>query len=258
MQQPEGFTHPKTPLYVCLLLKGLYGLKQSGRLWNHTFDHFHKLYNLLTSDANTCVYYRPTTSNLVDFIVGIFFDDGIFCASNPTDSDNVINHLANIFKVTHGPIDYYVRFQVHHDPIHHTIFIKQACYVSDILQRFQLDQVNLVSTPADIHMPLQAILGPDDHPLPTFVPYREAVGCLMYAMVLRRPDIAYVVTSRVAKYTSNPHTSHWTVVKEFFRYVSGTINMGLSYYGSTHDFTLRGYCDIDYHVWDNDNRKSRT
>ena len=187
MQQPEGFANPKTPLYVCLLLKSLYGLKQSGRLWNHTFDHFLKLYNLLTSDADTCVYYQPTASNSVDLIVGIFVDDGIVCASNPADLDNIINHLASIFKVTHGPMDYYVGFQVHHDPIHHTIFINQARYLSDILQRFQLDQANPVSTPADTHMPLQATLGPDDQPLPTSVPYREAVGCLMYAMVLHAP-----------------------------------------------------------------------
>ena len=256
MQQPEGFVDPNTPLYVCVLLKSLYGLKQFGRLWNHTFDYFLKLYNLLTSDADTCVYYRPTASNLVDLIVGIFVDDGIVCASNPADLDNVITHLASIFKVTHGPMDYYVGFQVHHDPVNHTIFINQARYISDILQRFQLDQANPVSTPADTHMPLQAALGPDDHPLPSTIPYREAVGCLMYAMVLTRPDIAYAV-SRVAKFTSQPHTSHWTAVKRIFRYLSGTIDMGISYYGTTQDFTLRGYCDADY-AGDHDDRKSRT
>ena len=200
--------------------------------------------------------YGPTTSKSVDLIVGIFVDDGIVCASNPAYVDNIINHLASIFKGTHGPMDYYVGFQVHHDSVYHTIFINQARYVSDILQRFQLDQANPVLTPADTHMPLQATLGPDDHPLPPSIPYREAVGCLMYAMVLTCPNIAYAV-SRVAKYTSNPHTSHWTAVKRIFRYLSGTLNMGLSYYGSTQDFTLRGYCDADY-AGDHEDRKSRT
>ena len=151
-------------------------------------------------------------------------------------------------------MDYYVGFQIHHDLVHHTIFINQARYISDILQQFQLDQANPVSTPADTHMPLQDALGPYDHPFPTSIPYREAVGCLMYAMVLTQPDIAYVV-SRVAKFTSQPRTSHWTVVKQIFRYLSGTIDMGLSYYGSTQDFTLCGYCDADY-AGDHDDRKS--
>ena len=83
--------------------------------------------------------------------------------------------------------------------------------------------------------------GSDDLPLPPSVPYREAVGCLMYAMVLARPDIAFAV-SKVARFTSQPRHSHWTAVKRIFRYLSGTIDMGISYYGSPQDFTLRGYC----------------
>ena len=100
------------------------------------------------------------------------------------------------------------------------------------------------------------MLGPDDHLLPLSVPYREAVGCLMYAMVLTRPDIAFAV-SRVAKFTSAPRTSHWTAVKRIFRYLSGTLNMGISYSGSLTDLTLQGYCDADY-AGDHDDRKSRT
>ena len=255
MHQPEGFVNHKTPFYVCLLLKSLHGLKQSWRLWNHTFDAFLKLYDLITSDADTCVYYRLSSNRTVDLIVGIFVDDGIVCATNEQDLDAVITHLSTMFKVTHGPMDYYVGFQVHRNPATHTIFINQARYVSDIIQRFKLDVANHVSTPADTHNPLQATQGPDDLPLPSFVPYREAVACLMYAMVLTRPDIAFAV-SRVAKFTSNPCQSHWTAVKRIFRYLSGTVNLGISYHGSSTDLTIRGYCDADY-ADDHDDRKSR-
>ena len=256
MQQPEGFIHPKHPSHVCALLKSLYGLKQSGRLWNHTFDAFLKLYDLITSDADTCVYYRLKPGHTVDLIVGIFVDDGIVCASTTHDLDAVIAHLQSMFKVTHGPMDYYVGFQVHNNPITHTIHINQTRYITDILQRFNLDQANTLSTPADTHMPLKDSLGEDDLPLSPSIPYREAVGCLMYAMVLTRPDIAFAV-SRVAKFTSKPRNSHWTAVKRIFRYLSGTINMGISYFGTPSDLALRGYCDADY-AGDHDDRKSRT
>lgn len=139
MHQLEGFQNQQHPSHVSLLLKSLYGLKQSGRLWNHTFDAFLKLYNLVTSDADTCVYYRQTPSHSVALIVGIFVDDGIVCASTEQDLDVVIQHLARVFKVTHGAMDYYVGFQVHRDPNTHSILINQARYISDILARFQLD-----------------------------------------------------------------------------------------------------------------------
>lgn len=42
---------------------------------------FLKLYNLLTSDVDTCAVYRPTTSHIDHLIVGIFVDDGIVCAT---------------------------------------------------------------------------------------------------------------------------------------------------------------------------------
>lgn len=78
----------------------------------------------------------------------------------------------------------------------------------------------------------------------------------MYAMVLTRLDIAFAV-SRVAKYTNQPRNSHWTVVKRIFRYLSGMLEMGISYHGLPNDFHLRGYCDADY-ASDHDDRKSRT
>ena len=38
VEQPEGYDSIKYPQskFVCLLKRGLYGLKQSGRLWNQT------------------------------------------------------------------------------------------------------------------------------------------------------------------------------------------------------------------------------
>ncbi|KAK4390530.1 Retrovirus-related Pol polyprotein from transposon TNT 1-94 [Sesamum angolense] len=48
------------------------------------------------------------------------------------------------------------------------------------------------------------------------VPYASAVGCLMYAMVCTRPNLAHVV-SQVCKYMSKPGRHHWEAVKWIFR-----------------------------------------
>ena len=53
------------------------------------------------------------------------------------------------------------------------------------------------------------------------VPYCEAVGSLMYAVVGTRPDIAYAV-SYLARFMSNPGHMHWEAVKRVIRYLKGT------------------------------------
>ena len=65
---------------------------------------------LITSNADTCVYYCPTSTHSVDLIVSIFVDNDIVCTSKEHDLDDVIQHLANMFKVTHRPMAYYVGF----------------------------------------------------------------------------------------------------------------------------------------------------
>ena len=42
--------------------------------------------------------------------------------------------------------------------------------------------------------------------------YAGIVGCLMYAMVYTRPDVAYAV-SVVSKYMANPGKQQWDAVK---------------------------------------------
>ena len=42
--------------------------------------------------------------------------------------------------------------------------------------------------------------------------YSQTIGCLMYAMTSTRLDIAYAV-GRLSRYTSNPSTQHWQVIR---------------------------------------------
>ena len=87
------------------------------------------------------------------------------------------------------------------------------------------------------------------------VPYSNAVGSLMYAMVCTRPDIAHAV-SVVSRFMGNPGKEHWQAVKRIFRYLRGTSDVGLIYGGDTHCL-VTGYSDSDY-AGDVDSRRSMT
>jgi hypothetical protein len=58
------------------------------------------------------------------------------------------------------------------------------------------------------------------------VPYVNAVGILMYAMVCTRLDIVHAV-GFLRRYMSKPGNEHWTTIKWVFRYLCDTARYGL-------------------------------
>ena len=74
------------------------------------------------------------------------------------------------------------------------------------------------------------------------IPYQEAIGSLMYALVATRPDILFTV-SILSQFLNNPGWVHWEAVKRIFRYLLGMKSWGLTY-GEGKD-GLEGYTDAD-------------
>jgi len=97
-----------------------------------------------------------------------------------------------------------------------------------------------LSIPADPHV----ILEPHKESTRTpNLPFREAVGSLMFVAIVSRPDIMFAV-SRVSRHLHNYGQEHWNEVKRIIRYLKGTINFGISYKKSIHP--LQGYTDADF------------
>ena len=78
------------------------------------------------------------------------------------------------------------------------------------------------------------------------VPYSNAVGSLMYAMVCTRPDLAYVV-SVVSRFMHNPDKAHWEAIKLILRYLKGSSEISLVFGQHKADpGGVVGYVDADY------------
>nr|GFA78061.1 hypothetical protein [Tanacetum cinerariifolium] len=72
--------------------------------------------------------------------------------------------------------------------------------------------------------------------------YRCMIGSLMY-ITSSRPDIMFA-TCMCARYQANPNEHHVSTVKRIFRYLKGTINLGL-WYPKESGFDLTAYLDAD-------------
>jgi len=64
MEQPEGFAEGP-PDSVWELHKGLYGMRQSGRIWNKQMYEAMLTWGSLACCVNGCVYYRHTSDGIV-------------------------------------------------------------------------------------------------------------------------------------------------------------------------------------------------
>lgn len=76
------------------------------------------------------------------------------------------------------------------------------------------------------------------------IPYRSATGSLMFLAESTRPDIAYSV-HRLAQFGSSYDDTHWSALKRIFRYLTGTIRLGVSYRYSISN-TIHGMSDSNW------------
>ena len=95
----------------------------------------------------------------------------------------------------------------------------------------------------------------DEDILEPEVPYLSTISTLLYLAQCTRLDISFVV-NLLARYNNASTGRHWTSMKDIFRYLKGTMALGLFYpYGSSSDATpsvsrvdsrLVGYADAGY------------
>ncbi|UYV61655.1 hypothetical protein LAZ67_1005777 [Cordylochernes scorpioides] len=251
LEQPEGYKRDDNSCYR--LHKSLYGLKQSSRNWNKKFTNFLNSHNFKTSDADPCIFIG--THNDSNVILALYVDDGIILSKDKEAIAIIMDELEHAFDITSGSVNFFVGLQIEQSEDRASIFIHQSSYIDKILSKFNMADC----IPASVPMDPSVILTKQDCPtpeqkekMPKF-PFREAVGSLMFASCVSRPDITYAV-SQVSKFLEYPGPAHCTTVKNIFRYLKGTPHMGILFTGQDQ---LVGYSDSDF-ARDVDSRKSTT
>ena len=77
-------------------------------------------------------------------------------------------------------------------------------------------------------------------------PYREAVGALMWAATMTRPDVAYAA-HQLGKFNDNPGPTHWRAAKRALQYLWQTKDIGITYGGTPESCTkLSAWVDADF------------
>ncbi|GJV42127.1 retrovirus-related pol polyprotein from transposon TNT 1-94 [Tanacetum coccineum] len=222
VSQPEGFEDPEHPTHVYRLKKALYGLKRAPRAWYDTLLKFLMETKFFKRTTDPTLFTRKIGKHIL--LVQIYVDDIIFASTDPTAC----------LQVSQSP---------------RGIFINQAKYALEILKKYGMDLTDPVDTPMVDRLKLDEDL---KGILVDQTRFRGMVGSIMY-LTVSRPDLVFAVCM-CARYEAKPTKKHFEAIKRVFRYLKGTINMGL-WYPKDNAMLLTAYADAD-HAGCQDSRRS--
>lgn len=260
---PEGY---KTPSHLSRpgfrLNKALYGLKQSGRSWFTKLSSFLSSNGFTTSIITPCLFFRifPNTNDFV--LLAIYVDDINLIGTNTgiNFAKDILQHEFNIKDL--GLTSYCLGQTLYRLPrfsfpslssSSSLIILHQASYTQRILKKFNMWDSNPRPTPLYVRNlnPTKDIYGPpreNEDLLPPTYPYLSAIGALLYLATCTRPDISFSV-SLLSRYSATPTMRHWKGVQHIFRYLRGTVSLGLQYspvrQGGV-DELIQGYADAGF------------
>ncbi|GJW47914.1 retrovirus-related pol polyprotein from transposon TNT 1-94 [Tanacetum coccineum] len=219
VSQPDGFVDQNNPSHVYKLKKALYDLKQAPHAWYDMLSSFLISQQFSKGAVDPTLFTRHAGNDLL--LVQIYVDDIIFASTNTAMCNEFANQMTTKFKMSMmGQMSFFLGLQISQCP--RGIFINQSKYASKIGKQ------------------VDATL------------YSGMIGSLMY-LTASRPDLKYDVCL-CARYQAKPTEKNLQAVKRIFRYLNGTINMGLWYLKDT-DMSLTAYADAD-HTGCQDTRRS--
>ena len=242
MQAPPGYENQGE--FVKHLKKALYGLKQAGRKWYETLSRALIDLGFRISHADPGVFYAHDDEHTT--ILAVHVDDCLITGSSPHVISEYKRKLNERYPLTDlGPVHWLLGIKVTRNRDARTISLSQTSYIDAILKRFSLSDAKPVATPIVPGAYYTKADAPSDATASAHmnkIPYREAVGSLMYASIATRPDITYAI-STLSQFLENPGEVHWEAVKRIFRYLAGTKHHALTYGNELHG--LIGYTDAD-------------
>jgi hypothetical protein len=237
VEQPPGFEDQEYLDYVFFLFKAIYGLKQAPRKWYDTLSEFLLENGFVRGVIDKTLFCKKHKGDTI--LVQVYVDDIIFGSTN----DNLCKRFSKLMQSKFemslmGELKFFLGLQVSQRT--DGIFICQSKYVKELLKKYKMEDSTSARTPSST----AAKLGTCETSLKVDVTsYRGMIGSLLY-LTASRPDIMYA-TCLCARFQADPRDLHLIAVKRIFRYLKGTLNLGI-WYPKESSFNLVGYTDSDY------------
>jgi hypothetical protein len=132
LEQPESFAEPSKEDWVWCLQRGLYGMKQSGHIWNKTMHKAMLGWGFKRLHADPCVYYRVSSLGVV--LSAVHVDDFLIVSSTPDASHAFKEELKSLWTISDlGEAHFCIGIAISHNCVDRTISISQTALIDRVV-----------------------------------------------------------------------------------------------------------------------------
>lgn len=225
IEPPPGY-----PLsgHALRLVRALYGLRRSPRLWQM------ELTKTLCQIGLEPVNEEPCLFTSKGIILMVYVDD-ILLIHHPDHLDEANQVAASLeahYELRYeGEGDVFLGVKIVRDRPNQSIHLSNTDYIQKIVSRFHMEHLQ-APTPYAHEKPLlphDSQADPDD-----IHHYQQKIGSINYAAIATRPDIAKC-SSHLATFMLNPGPHHFDAVNRVIAYLNYTQKVGIQY--SAHAIT---------------------
>jgi hypothetical protein len=218
MKLPPGFRKGGREGRVLLLHKALYGLRIAPLLWQMELGNTLQTLGFKPIPNEPCCYQK-------NGIFIFFYVDDIVVAFKKEDKQSALQAVQSLqqkYRLTGGnDLQWFLGMEIIRDRSAKVIWITQVMYLEKIYKLRTSDTANRTPMTKEELFPNEETAS---HQSVNW--FKRAIGSLLYASVITRPDIAFA-TSRLARFMNNPSEKHIEAANRVFSYLYATRFYGL-------------------------------
>ncbi|CAM9329135.1 unnamed protein product, partial [Sphacelaria rigidula] len=212
------------------LNKAMYGLVHAGLLWSKKFRQEELRKGFEKSQADPCVY-RKKREGGVAVIIVVYVDDLLLVSATKEDEERALADLQLRFSIKDlRETSYYLGCHVSRDRKLRAVTLDQRQDAKKVIERFKIVKTYKipVATGVAALSKTDGSENRDEVKEMRGIPYREAVGVLIWIAATTRPDLSFAAHN-VAKFSENPGPAHWEAVMKVMQYLKNTKDCRIVY-----------------------------
>ena len=219
IRPPDGWTGEKNVLL--LLLRALYGLKQSPALWYRHFSETLIEFGLNQVSGVECFFMN-------DYMLCFFFVDDIAVLYDRPHTAHVDEFQRRLFDRYEmrfiGELQWFLSIKIIRDRYKRTLFLSQESYIEKLVAKFNIPTNKASGSPLEE----EHIRNSGTATKQKIYAYQQRVGSINYAAVITRPDIAFAC-SKLSEFLTNPSKIHLAAADRVIQYLAHTKHLSIKF-----------------------------